>query len=117
MRHLQLPRDYPHNPPVRLCRSAAGIHHHHSLRLPFRNLQVSFPHSREKGARLLLEAVFVALTTACGSRSALIAAAGSTDDAGGIGIQQDCQVWLQGAAEHTMQFEHWVTTQLSAAAL
>src|SRR5713226_6768018 len=102
---------------MRLCRSAACVHYDHPLRLPFRDLQISLMHPRKECPRLLLEAVLVAVSSTCGSRGSLIAAAGSTHNAGSIGVQQDRQIRLQVSTQHTMQFEHRVTAQLPAAAL
>ena len=94
-----------------------GIDYRDSVRLAFGDGHVPFADSRKKRARFLLETIFVAMATACASRGALIAPAGSTHNAGGIGIQQDRQIRLQISAQHSMQFEDWVAPQLPAAAL
>src|SRR5258708_21798217 len=86
---LKIPRHSFQDAFMRLCRSASSVHYDHPLRLPFRNLQITLTHPPKKSPRLLLEAVLVAVATACGSRGALIAPAGATHNAGGIGIQQD----------------------------
>src|SRR5207237_9703781 len=86
---FKIPRNSFHDAFMRLCRRASGVHQHHSLRLTLHNLKISFPHAGEEGTRLLLEAVFVAVTPACAPRGPLIAPAGSTHHAGSIGIQKN----------------------------
>src|SRR4030088_2331035 len=81
---------------------ALRIDYRDSVRLAFGDGHVPFADSREKRARFLLEAIFVAMVAACASRGALIAPPGSTHNAGGIGIQQDRQIRLQAPAKYSM---------------
>src|SRR5712671_8143195 len=96
---------------------ALGIDYRDSVRLAFGNGPVPFADSRKKRARFLLETIFVAMAVNSLVRRALVPATCPLDAHGGIGIQQDRQIRLQVSAQHTMQFEHRFTPQLSTAAL
>src|SRR5271155_792342 len=58
---LQLSPYNLHNPPMRLRRRAAGIHHRDALRVPRSNCQIALTHASEKSSVLLLKAVFIGM--------------------------------------------------------
>src|SRR5579862_1761623 len=101
---------------VSLRWGAAGVDHGHAVGIALGDGEVSVTHAGEKGAALLLEAVFVFLGAAILRRS-LVAAAGAFDAGGDVGVHEDGEIGLQVVAQDAVEFEHGFTSELAAGSL
>jgi len=98
-----------------LTRRAAGIDYVHALGFACGDGEVSVAYAPEKGAVLLFKAVLVSVGTPV--LMLTIAASGALDGHIHVVVEQDGQVGLKIAAQHFVQLQHGLRSQLAAASL
>src|SRR5215469_15762833 len=101
---------------MRLPWGAARIDYHYALSLPLRDRREALSYSSKEGPRLALKAVLV-MPARRALGIALIPSACPVHARMRIRIQQDRQLRLQIAAQHSMQFQHRRAPKLPSAAL